>query len=384
MTDEFDELEVEKAPSAPRNKRKSDESKKSRKKDEVEPTLIVPKKVPKLIVDIEKPHPNAIVWIHFSNGKESLVQMLKCLKNNKLQGKDKENQPVFEIVIPNITNTPNENNNHFSGLRVQDQDKASCCMVVANLKAKVHFTDEYDNDDESMKYFRLSTTRLDLVIRTIDSSHSSLVIYRKKNEPEIHLQSNTASKSVSMSIPTSTIESTELDYWEKMKEGLKTVYDYSVECSSNELQHLATFASGLKAEKIRFLLTELKRDKQQFHLITQIEHENNFFEECFYSSFEKDDSGNKIVFKNTALSLTEKRKKYTKKELNVVFNECFATDFFQLIVGNLSTPQVTINLHQDKAFILKANLGDDQSQITFALAPKEATSDFQFRSDIFD
>lgn len=332
--------------------------------------------------DIEKPHKDAVVWIHFP-GKETLLQLLKCLKNSKIQGKEKDKatqeNPIFEIMLMDKTSEEKEEQT-FSGLTVETQDKGCCVFIYAKLLAKVYY--ENREDFENAKTFKIQTNALNSSINTIDSSHS-LVLYRLKDEVELCLAAIAPSSSTHMTLPTFTIEETELKGNADVKNGLQSRYDHCVEFSLNELKSVAKYAEDIKCDKVRILLAQVKQDKQKSFLIMQTDHENQFFERSFYSCFEKDDKGSRIVFKNTALSLINDVRKFAKTELNVVYNECFDANLFHMIVMHLSSPEVILQLHQDKPFILRANLGNDQSQITFALAPKQSESDFVFKSNIF-
>ena len=334
-----------------------------------------PKDVKPKTVTIPKPHVDAIVWIHFPS-KETLTQLLKCLKNSKFQPKEKgklssNDSPIFEIVIPDATK-------EFSGLRVQMTDKANCCVIVANLNAQIFYSDQHDV--QSVKTFKLQTNTLSSAIEAIDASHS-LVFYRVKDDANISIVATTPCNSTYFNLVTLNIEDQELEDFDKIKEGLQNVYDHTIEFTLNEFQQIAKYAQNVQSEKIRIVLAQVKKDPQQSYLIIQIEHENNFFEKCYHSFFEKNDKGTRVVFKNT-LALTSV-KKASKNELDIVFNECFASDFVHMMVAHLSTNQISLQLHQEQPLTLRSTLGDDQSQITFALASKEAGTNDVFKSKIF-
>ena len=317
---------------------------------------------------------DATVSVNFNN-KAPLVMLLEgiapMLSDCAFKIACSDNTQFNQSAITGSKLQEDRKASTFSGIYIEALDTSHSCVIIGKIKAAVVISDGRVLTKDDMS-FCVSVSTFLTHIKSVNASYF-VQLYRTTGSSDLHLKLSSPSNGRhhrQMTLGTLNKESPTF--------GVNDIdYPHTVEFEVFELRNIVKLAKGINCAHMRFRILETKvsTGTHRSYFIVHIYGESSYDEHCFCSVTDVKEgeklSPNTIVIRNSELiDMDDDPVNVSLRDLDEKFNDVFPVEFLNSFLKSIDRASVTIRLAQGRPMTMTTSLGDEESFLTYMLAPK--------------
>jgi hypothetical protein len=258
-----------------------------------------------------------------------------------------------------------EKRDDFNGFYLEALDLTRSCIVIAKLEAHVTIN-EKDPPDPSDMSFCVSVGTFLTHVKSI-SANCCVQLYRTTSSADLHIKTFSASGRHNRLMTIGTLNKESATFGVNNLE-----YPFTVQLDLAELRGIIKTATLIHCKNFRTRILESKdpTKTRRSYFIIHLYGDNSYDEHCFLSLTDVTEGKSTLVIKNSDFLDDDEQAVVTLDDLDEKFNNIFPVEYMHSFLKALEKQTVTIRFAQDRPMTISSSLGDEQSFLTYLLAPK--------------